>query len=34
MMIVDTKGKFFSIRHIWFDDLYSNSENISSGGGG
>lgn len=32
MMIVDTKGKFFSIRHIWFDDLYSNSENISSGG--
>lgn len=33
-MIVDSKGKFFSTRHIWFDDLYNNIKNISSGGGG
>lgn len=32
MMIVDTKGNFFSTRHIWFDDLYNNKTNISSGG--
>lgn len=31
-MIVDNKGKFFSTRHIWFDDLYNNIKNISSGG--
>ena len=31
-MIVDNKGKFFLTRHIWFDDLYNNKSNISSGG--